>query len=89
MAYVISDDCIACGACAAGCPVDAISEGDGKYVIDADACVSCGACAGTCPWVFRMGADGLAEAYREIEKTELDAAQDAAQDCPVGAIKIE
>ena len=36
MAYVISDDCIACGACAEGCPVNAISEGDGKYVIDAD-----------------------------------------------------
>lgn len=49
MAYQISDDCIACGACAAGCPVGAISEGDGKYVIDADTCIDCGACAGTCP----------------------------------------
>ena len=37
------------GACAGECPVDAISEGDGKYVIDADACVECGACAGVCP----------------------------------------
>ena len=27
MAYVINDDCISCGACAAGCPVEAISEG--------------------------------------------------------------
>ena len=49
MAYKISDDCISCGACAAQCPVEAISEGDGKYVIDADAGVSCGACAGVCP----------------------------------------
>ena len=49
MAYVISDDCIACGACAEECPVSAISEGDGKYVIDADTCISCGACAGVCP----------------------------------------
>ena len=47
--YKISDDCISCGACAAQCPVEAISEGDGKYVIDADTCVSCGACAGVCP----------------------------------------
>ena len=49
MAYVISDECIACGACAADCPVDAISEGDGKFVIDADTCISCGACAENCP----------------------------------------
>ena len=49
MAYFISDDCIACGACEAECPVSAISEGDGKSEIDADACLSCGACAGVCP----------------------------------------
>ena len=36
MAYVIGGDCISCGSCADGCPVGAISEGDGKYVIDAD-----------------------------------------------------
>lgn len=49
MAYVISDECISCGACEADCPVSTISEGDGKYVIDADTCIDCGACAGTCP----------------------------------------
>ena len=49
MAYKISDDCISCGACAAECPVEAISEGDGKYVIDADTCIDCGNCAEVCP----------------------------------------
>ncbi len=49
MAYKISDDCISCGACAADCPVNAIAEGDGKYVIDAETCLSCGACAESCP----------------------------------------
>ena len=49
MAYVISDEFIQCGACADECPVSAIAEGDGKYVIDADTCVECGACADTCP----------------------------------------
>ena len=34
MAYVISDSCISCGACAAGCPCDAISEGAEHYEID-------------------------------------------------------
>ena len=49
MAYKIGEDCIACGACADGCPVNAISEGDGKYEIDADTCIDCGACADGCP----------------------------------------
>ena len=49
MAYKISDDCISCGACAAECPVEAISEGDSKYVIDEAACISCGNCADVCP----------------------------------------
>ncbi len=37
MAYVISDDCIACGTCIDECPVEAISEGD-KYYINPDLC---------------------------------------------------
>lgn len=49
MAYKISDDCIACGACEAECPVAAISEGDGKYVINSDLCTECGSCADVCP----------------------------------------
>jgi ferredoxin len=49
MAYVITDDCVMCGACADACPVEAISEGDGKYVIDADVCAECGTCVAECP----------------------------------------
>ena len=49
MAYKISDACISCGACDAGCPCEAISEGDTLYVIDADKCIDCGACAAGCP----------------------------------------
>jgi ferredoxin len=48
MAYVINEDCIACGSCISECPVEAISEGD-IYVIDADICTDCGTCADVCP----------------------------------------
>ena len=49
MAYNITDAGVKCGSCADQCPVEAISEGDEKFVIDADVCVSCGACADQCP----------------------------------------
>ncbi len=49
MAHVISDECICCGACADTCPVGAISEGDGKYVVNPDVCIDCGACEDGCP----------------------------------------
>lgn len=48
MAYVISEDCIACGTCIDECPVSAISEGD-IYVIDPETCTDCGTCAEVCP----------------------------------------
>lgn len=49
MAYKISEECICCGACEPECPVNAISEGDGIYVIDPEICIDCGACASVCP----------------------------------------
>jgi ferredoxin len=49
MAYKINDNCINCGACAAQCPVEAISQGADKYVIDAAKCIDCGACKEVCP----------------------------------------
>jgi ferredoxin len=55
MSYKITDECIACGACEPECPVNAISEGDPIYAIDADACVECEGhydtahCAELCP----------------------------------------
>ena len=48
MAYRITDACVACGSCAAQCPVEAISEGD-IYNINSDVCIECGACAAQCP----------------------------------------
>ena len=42
MAYKITDSCLKCGTCAGECPMNAISEGEDQYVIDADTCVGCG-----------------------------------------------
>ncbi|MBR0320073.1 MAG: 4Fe-4S binding protein [Clostridia bacterium] len=49
MALKITAECISCGACQAECPVEAIKEGDGQFVIDAEKCIECGACADVCP----------------------------------------
>ena len=49
MAYVISDECVSCGSCEPECPVNAISQGDSQYVIDAEKCTDCGACVAVCP----------------------------------------
>ena len=49
MAYKISDECISCGTCAGECPVNAISEGEDKFVINPDECIECGNCADVCP----------------------------------------
>ena len=49
MAYKIPDSGVSCGTCEGECPGGAISQGDGKYEINADACSDCGTCAGACP----------------------------------------
>lgn len=49
MAYVITDTCVQCGSCKDECPLELISEADGKYVINAEECVECGTCADICP----------------------------------------
>lgn len=55
MAYLITEECILCGACEPECPNEAISEGDIVYVIDPDRCTECvgfydeSQCAAVCP----------------------------------------
>ena len=49
MPYVITSECILCGACEAGCESGAISEGDTQMHIDVNICVECGTCERNCP----------------------------------------
>ena len=51
-------------------------------------CIGCGACTGICPEVFDLNADGVAEnILGEVPAELLDAAKEAAECCPVGAIE--
>lgn len=49
MAHKITDECVSCGSCVGECPVEAISEGDPIYTINADTCTDCGSCVDACP----------------------------------------
>jgi ferredoxin len=49
MSYFINDECISCGACETQCPVNAISSGEHKYIINSNICIECGACSDICP----------------------------------------
>lgn len=49
MPYVVTDECILCGACISGCESDAITEEETKAYIHVDVCVECGTCERNCP----------------------------------------
>ena len=44
MTYIITEDCVKCGACYYECPVGAISEEEDQYVIDPESCTDCAVC---------------------------------------------
>ena len=49
MAYIINEDCISCGSCEPECPVEAITQGESIYEVNAELCTDCGSCADVCP----------------------------------------
>jgi uncharacterized Fe-S center protein len=49
MPYVVTEECIQCGACVVGCEVGAITEGETQSHIDVSICVECGTCKRNCP----------------------------------------
>ena len=64
MPYFISNACILCGACEAGCESDAIFEGETQSYIDYLVCIECGTCERNCPseaiiWLDELDPDNL------------------------------
>ena len=62
MPYKVTDLCILCGACSAGCESDAITDGDTQAHIDVSLCVECGTCERNCP----------SEAIIWVDESEVD-----------------
>ncbi len=54
-----------------------------------DTCTACGLCVDTCPEVFQMGTDKAEVIVDEVPAEFEDAAQQAADECPVEAIIVE
>ena len=59
-----------------------------KITIDKDKCIGCGACTALASKTFRLADDGKAEAI-EPAKDKEEEIKNAAESCPVEAIKIK
>jgi len=55
--------------------------------VNKEKCIGCGACEATCSNVFEMGNDGKAHVKKGKEKNKEPCVKDAAEGCPVQAIK--
>lgn len=72
-----------------------LSKDSGKRGVNMKAtvneeCIGCGLCEGTCPDVFSISVDGYSVPIdKDIPEDAMDAAQEAANNCPASAITIE
>ena len=61
-----------------------------RIIIDKSKCLGCGACQAVCPKYFELAEDGKSRAKKEeVEQTDINCVQDAANGCPVQAISLE
>ena len=54
-----------------------------------DTCTACGLCCDTCPEVFEMGDEMAVVIVGEVPEEYQEAAQQAADECPVQSIVVE
>ena len=59
-----------------------------KAVVDQTICIGCGQCTEICPEVFSLNDQGVSQAIDEVPAGFEDLTQEAADNCPVGAISI-
>ena len=60
-----------------------------KVYVDKEACTGCGLCASTCPEVFEMDENLAVARQKNVNDQNKALVKQAAQDCPLEAIKIE
>ena len=62
-----------------------------KAYVDKNTCIGCGLCTSIAPSIFELDDNGLAENVlgNEVPSELENAVNEAAQSCPVGAIKTE
>ncbi len=61
-----------------------------KVKVNKEACIGCGACAAICDKIFMIDDEGLSKVIKpEVPKEEEQAAKDAIESCPTGAIVEE
>ncbi len=54
-----------------------------------DTCTACGLCCDTCPDVFEMGRIMAEVVVDEVGREHEKAVEQAAEECPIGAIRID
>jgi ferredoxin len=59
-----------------------------KATVDEDACIGCALCADTSAEVFEMADDKACVKVAEVPKNAAGTCREAADNCPVEAIKI-
>ena len=61
---------------------------DMRVCMKREDCIGCQFCTDVAPDVFRMNGES-AECFGDVTERNIDAATEAAEGCPVGAIEIE
>lgn len=63
--------------------------------VDKETCIGCGSCVALCPDVFQLDANGKAEVISSAsakatadKQDNIECAKNAAESCPVQAIKV-